>query len=382
VALTQLECGLCGKVHDADTLQTLCTDCKGSLLARYNIPAMKKNGTREQFEHGPTNMWRFASLLPVRKDENKITLGEGMTPLLRVERLAKEQGLRHVWVKDEGLNPTGTFKARGLCMAVAKGVELGATKFAIPTAGNAGVALAAYAARAGASAKAFVPKDAPPRVIDNMVALGADVTTVSGLISDAGKACAEYVRSTPGTLDVSTLKEPYRAEGKKTMGLELALHFGWDAPDVVIYPTGGGTGLIGIHKAYQELNALGWSTGHWPKLVVVQADGCAPVVKALDSGAETVEPWVNARTNAAGLRVPKPYADKLVLRAVRATNGMGVAVTELEIEAGVKTLAKAGILAAPEGGAAWAGLSKLSRQGRIRPDEKVVVFNTGSALAY
>ncbi len=382
MALTQLECGLCGKAHDADTLQTMCTDCRGSLLARYNLPMMKKNGSREQFEHGASNMWRFASLLPVRKDEHKITLGEGMTPLLRVDRLGKEVGLRSVWVKDEGLNPTGTFKARGLCMAVAKGVELGATKFAIPTAGNAGVALAAYAARAGAKAKVFVPKDAPPRVIDNMVDLGAEVTTVSGLISDAGKACAEYVKSTPGTLDVSTLKEPYRAEGKKTMGLELALHFDWGAPDVVVYPTGGGTGLIGIHKAYQELHALGWATGHWPKLIVVQADGCAPVVKALDTGADVIEPWVNARTKAAGLRVPKPYADKLVLRAVRATNGMGVSVSELEIDSGVKTLAKAGILAAPEGGAAWAGMTKLVRQGRIRADERVVVFNTGSALAY
>lgn len=382
MALTQLECGLCGTVHDADTLQTLCTQCRGSLLARYNLPAMKKHGSREQFERGPANMWRFAALLPVRKDEFKVSLGEGMTPLLKVDRLAKAHGLRHVWVKDEGLNPTGTFKARGLCMAVAKGVELGATQFAIPTAGNAGVALAAYAARAGVRAKVFVPKDAPPRVIENMEALGADVTTVPGLISDAGKACAEYVKATPGTLDVSTLKEPYRAEGKKTMGLELALHFDWDAPDVVVYPTGGGTGLIGIQKAYEELHALGWATGKFPKLVAVQAEGCAPVVQSLDSGAETCEPWANARTKAAGLRVPKPYADKLVLRAVRATNGTGVSVGELEIDSGVKALASAGILASPEGGASWAGLAKLARQGRIHPDERVVVFNTGSALAY
>src|SRR5687767_3754904 len=208
VALTQLECGLCGTVHDADTLQTLCTKCRGSLLARYNLPAMKKHGKREQFESGPTNMWRFASLLPVRKDEHKITLGEGMTPLLKVERLAKENGLRSVWVKDEGLNPTGTFKARGLCMAVAKGVELGVKRFAVPTAGNAGVALAAYAARAGVAAHVFAPKDAPQRVLDNMELFGAHVTTVPGLISDAGKACAEFVAKNPGTLDVSTLKEP------------------------------------------------------------------------------------------------------------------------------------------------------------------------------
>jgi threonine synthase len=381
VTLSGLECGLCGKKHDATVLQTVCTDCRGSLLARYDLAAVKKAG-RASFETGPSTMWRFAPLLPVIRAENRITLGEGMTPLLPVERLAKEHGLHHVWIKDDGLNPTGTFKARGLCMAVAKGVELGAKRFAAPTAGNAGVALAAYAARAGAQAKVFVPQDAPPRVIENMRLLGADVTTIQGLISDAGKACAQYVAENPGTLDVSTLKEPYRAEGKKTMGLELAMQFDGGAPDVVVYPTGGGTGLIGIHKAYEELRALGWATGAAPRLVVVQAEGCAPVVKALETGAETCEMWPSATTRAAGLRVPKPYADRLVLRAVRATKGMGVAVTELEIDRGVKSLAKSGILSSPEGGAAWAGLTKLVREGRIRPDEKVVVFNTGSSLAY
>lgn len=380
--LAHLECGLCRTRHEADRLQTVCSKCGGSLLARYDLAALKKDGARERWSRGPRNLWRFSDLLPVRDEANRITLGEGLTPLLRVDGPARALGLSNVWIKDEGLNPTGTFKARGLCLAVARGVELGAKRFAVPTAGNAGVALAAYAARAGAAAHVFVPRDAPPRVLDNLARYGAEVQTVSGLISDAGKACAQFVSTHPGTLDVSTLKEPYRAEGKKTMGFELCQDFDWGGPDTVVYPAGGGTGVIGIHKAYEELRALGWTQSRTPRIVVVQAEGCAPIVDALRRGADTCKAWPGAHTAAAGLRVPKPFADRLVLAAVRATGGSGVDVSEEALAEGARTLARAGISASPESGAAWAGLEKLARDGTVGKDERIVVFNTGSALAY
>ncbi|HLE48114.1 MAG TPA: pyridoxal-phosphate dependent enzyme, partial [Candidatus Thermoplasmatota archaeon] len=331
VHLTHLECGLCGARHDAKRLQNVCTKCGGTLLARYDLGVVARQHAREDLESGPNNLWRFAPLLPVTDESHRLTLGEGATPLLEVPRLVENLPARQVWVKEDGLNPTGSFKARGLCMAVAKNVELGATAFAIPTAGN---------------------------------------------------ACAEFVKANPGVLDVSTLKEPYRAEGKKTMGLELALHFDWEAPDVVVYPTGGGTGIIGIEKAFQELNLLGWTKNQMPRLVTVQAEGCSPVVKAFREGKETAEFFTGARTKAAGLRVPKPFADRLILRALRNSKGTAVSVSETEIDGGVATLSRTGIQASPEGGAAWAGFEKLSREGWIRPDDRVVVFNTGSALAY
>lgn len=380
--LTHLECGVCAARHDAHELQTVCRACGQPLLARYDLARVARERAREELTRGERSLWRFAALLPVADARRRVTLGEGLTPLLPSRRLADDLGLPNLLVKEEGLNPTGTFKARGMAVAVSRALELGARAFAAPTAGNAGVALAAYAAAAGARATIFVPEDAPRRVIDNPRALGADVRLVKGLISDAGKACAAFVQATPGTLDVSTLKEPYRAEGKKTMGLEIAADLGWSLPDVIVYPTGGGTGIVGMAKAFAELRELGWLDAGAPRLVSVQAEGCAPVVRAWERGEAACEFWEGARTDAAGLRVPKPFADRLVLRALRESDGAAVAVSEAEIRAGVADLARDGILASPEGGAAAAGLRKLARAGEIRPSERVVVFNTGSALAY
>jgi threonine synthase len=326
-------------------------------------------------------LWRFAPLLPVEPG-HRLTLGEGLTPLLEPASLRDRLGLPRLYVKDEGGNPTGTFKARGLCVAVSRARELGVQAVAIPTAGNAGVALAAYAAAGGLRAHVFVPDDAPPRVIANARALGAEVRTVRGLISDAAKECQAYVREQPGTLDISTMKEPYRVEGKKTMGLELAMDFGWEWPDVIVYPTGGGTGIAGIAKAFEELDRLGWARGRAPRIVSVQAEGCQPVVRAFHAGATRCDFWEDAKTDAAGLRVPKPFADALILRALRETRGNAVAVSEAEIHKGVENLFRGGILASPEGGAALAGCEKLVREGWIAREERVVVFNTGSALAY
>jgi threonine synthase len=380
--LSHLACGACATRHEAGRVQTVCRACGQPLLARYDLAAVRARVQREALERGPRSLWRFAPLLPVEREEHRLTLGEGLTPLLPVPHLARDLGLPHLLVKEEGLNPTGTFKARGLCVAVARGIELGVRRFAIPTAGNAGVALAAYAALAGAEAHVFMPRDAPPRVQANARALGAQVELVEGLISDAGKACAAFVAQNPGVLDVSTLKEPYRVEGKKTMGLELAMDMGWRAPDVVVYPAGGGTGIVGIAKAFHELAELGWSDGSAPRLAAIQAEGCAPVVKAFRSGAERCEFWEGASTSAAGLRVPKPFADQLMLRALRESKGTAIAVSEEAIARGVRDLAKDGIFACPEGGAAMAGCRALAEQGWLKPTERVVVFNTGSALAY
>lgn len=380
--LRLLECGDCGAAHDAQRVQTTCNSCHGPLLARYDLDAVGAEHARDDLERGPRSVWRFAPLLPVQREEHRLTLGEGLTPLLAPARLRERLGLPGLFVKEEGLNPTGTFKARGLCVAVSRAAELGVRRFAIPTAGNAGAALAAYAVLAGAEAHVFMPDDAPPRVVENARSLGARVTLVKGLISDAGKACAEFVRTDPGVFDVSTLKEPYRAEGKKTMGFELAVDLGWRAPDVVVYPAGGGTGIVGIAKAFEELGALGWTDGSAPRLAAAQPEGCAPVVKAFHAGREAAEFWEGAHTSAPGLRVPKPFADRLILRALRASKGTAVAVSEAGIAEGVRGLARAGILASPEGGAALAGAKALAEQGWIRPGERVVVFNTGSALAY
>jgi threonine synthase len=380
--LSHLACSACGARHDAARLQTVCSACGQPLLARYDMDALRGSLRREHLERGPRSLWRFAPLLPVAREEHRRSLGEGLTPLLALPRLRASTGLPQLLVKEEGLNPTGTFKARGLCVAVARAVELGVRSFAIPTAGNAGVALAAYAALAGAEARIFAPADAPPRVAANARAMGAEVTLVQGLISDAGKACADHCAAHTGTLDVATLREPYRVEGKKTMGFELASDLDWRAPDAVVYPAGGGTGIVGIAKAFEELAALGFTDGATPRLAAIQAEGCAPVVQAFREGRDACAPWPNATTAAHGLRVPKPFADRLMLRTLRASKGTAIAVTEDEIAAGTRALARDGVLASPEGGAAAAGCAKLAAQGWLRPGERVVVFNTGSALAY
>ena len=380
--LVELVCPECGAAFPAEQLQTYCPACQSPLLARYDLAALREALSPETVSRRPKGLWRWAELLPVREARHRLTLGEGDTPLLPAPRLAERLGLQHLYIKDEAQNPTGTFKARGLAVAVARAVELGVRAFVIPTAGNAGGALAAYAARAGAEAHIFMPQDAPRVNQAEVQAAGASLTLVDGLISDAARLAAAEARK-HGWFDVSTFKEPYRVEGKKTMGLEIAEAFGWSVPDVILYPTGGGTGLVGMWKAFAELEALGWIGPKRPRLISVQATGCAPVVRAFQEGAERARPWENAHTVAAGLRVPRVFADRLILRALRETNGLAVAVTDEEILAAQKEMARTeGIFPAPEGAATLAALHRLVAQGAIAPQERVVLFNTGSGLKY
>lgn len=325
-------------------------------------------------------MWRWRELMPVRDVAHIVTLGEGGTPLFHVPRLGAQLGLARLYIKDEGHNPTGTFKARGLGAAVSRAVELGVTGFVVPTAGNAGGALAAYAARAGLPAHVFMPTDAPPSNQNEVKMAGAHLHLVQGLISDAGRASAALAKES-GLFDVSTLKEPYRLEGKKTMGYEIALDMGWKLPDVILYPTGGGTGLIGIWKAFDEMEQLGWIGSSRPRMVCVQAAGCAPMVRAFEAGHDSCEFFAGAQTIAAGLRVPKPLGDRLILRAVRQSHGTAVAVTDDEMIAARAQIAAAeGIQACLEGSATIAALLKLLASGWVKPDECVVCLNTGTGL--
>jgi len=328
-------------------------------------------------------MWRWHEVLPVLNKENQIFLGEGDTPLLTLPHLEKELRLFNLYVKDESSNPTGSFKARGLAAAISKAKELGVEKVIIPTAGNAGGALAAYAARAGLRAHIFMPKDTPFANIEESRMAGADVTLVDGLISDAAGMAGEKARN-EGWFDVSTFKEPYRVEGKKIMGYELAEAFDWQLPDVILYPTGGGTGLVGMWKAFEELETLGWlENTKRPRMVSVQAVGCAPVVKAFKEGASFCDFWINAHTIASGLRVPKSFADHLILRDIYDSHGTAIAVSdESIIESQSQLAAMEGIFAAPEGAATLAALKELIRQGWVHPDEHIVLFNTGSGLKY
>ena len=326
-------------------------------------------------------MWRYAELLPVIDSDHIVSLNESMTPLLPAQRLAASLGLEALWVKDESRLPTGSFKARGLAMAVSKAKELGLTKLAIPSAGNAATALASYAAQAGMEAHIFMPQDVPPFNRNTCQLAGANVTLIDGLITDAGKIVAER-KENEGWFDVSTLKEPYRVEGKKTMGLEIAEQFHWELPDVILYPTGGGTGIVGMWKVFQELEAIGWIDGKRPRMISVQSTGCAPIVKAWQDGATEAEPWDNAQTTAAGLRVPQAVGDFLILDAIYQSDGAAIAVTDDEIQEALATLAThEGILACPEGAATVAGLSKLVAAGEIQPENRVVLFNTGGYQA-
>ena len=381
-ALAGLACSECGSVFDADRLQTVCQACDSPLLARYDLGRVGDTLDRDELSRRLSGLWRWAELLPVRDPAWRLTLGEGDTPLHHARRLGDRLGLRRLFVKDEGLNPTGTFKARGLAVAVGRASELGVREFVIPTAGNAGGALAAYAARAGSKAHVFMPGDAPRSSRVEVAAAGADLVLVDGLIDLAGRQAAATARS-EGWFDISTFREPYRVEGKKTMGLEMAEAFGWELPEVVVYPTGGGTGLVGIWKAFEELQALGWVGARRPRLVCVQSAGCAPVARALERNADRVEPWPDARTAAQGLRVPRPYADRLILRAVRESGGTGLVVTDDEMRRAQVELAQAeGILACLEGAATLAGLHKLLETGWIDVDERIVLLNTGSGLKH
>jgi threonine synthase len=379
---TRLECGSCGRAFDARTVQTICPDCEQPLLARYDLEDLSRVWTPEALKERPATMWRYRELLPVFADENIVSLGETMTPLVPVPRLAHEIGLRDLWVKDETRLPTGTFKARGLAMAVSKCVELGIKRLAIPSAGNAAEALSVYAARAGLECFVFMPQDAPLANQRICRAVGANVLLVKGLIGDAGKlvrrGCEEH-----GWFDLSTFKEPYRLEGKKTMGLELAEQLRWALPDAIIYPTGGGTGLVGLWKAFDELEALGWIDGKRPKMISVQPSGCAPIVRAFQGGEDHAEPWAGAETIAGGLRVPKPFADRLILRVLRESGGAAVAVSDREMREMIALLGRTeGLLASPEGAATVAAARTLVREGLLKSDERVVLFNCGTLLKH
>lgn len=351
------------------------------MLVRYDLPAIGRAVQKRELAARPATMWRYLELLPADNPSEIVSLGEGYTPLLPLKRAGA--GFRELWMKDEGLNPTGTFKARGAAAGVTRARELGVKELALPTAGNAGGAWAAYAARAGLAAHIVMPEDAPAMNKKEAWACGADVRLVKGLISDAGaivaRACRKY-----GWFDASTLKEPYRIEGKKTMGLEIAEQFDWLPPEVILYPAGGGVGLIGIWKAFDELRALGWMREVVrPRLVAVQAEGCMPLVRAYEAGRAESEFWPGAATIAAGIRVPKALGDFLVLQAIRETGGVAVAVSDQQIEEAVRSLAaEEGTLVCPEGAATYAGARKLLESGAIHPDERVLLLNTGTGLKY
>jgi threonine synthase len=381
--IKRLECTRCSQVFDPGELQTYCPKCLAPLAAMYDLDTARQQLDRDEISRRRAGMWRWWELLPVRDPEQVITLGEGDTPLLQLRNLGKITGFGQLFVKDESLNPTGTFKARGLSAAVSKAKELGVRKLIIPTAGNAGGALAAYAARGGFEACIYMPEDTPTANLIECQIMGAEVVLVQGLINDAARLAGEKSRR-EGWFDVSTFKEPYRLEGKKVMGYELAEAFGWQLPDVIIYPTGGGTGLVGMWKAFRELESLDWLEGQKkPRMVSVQASGCAPVVKAFQAGAEACETWTGAETIASGLRVPKSFADREILQCLRQSNGVAVAVSDERITEAQRLLAqREGIFAAPEGAAAMAAFLRLAEQGWILKEERIIIFNTGSGLKY
>ena len=380
--LIDLECSVCGERHDDRVPQTMCRSCGRVLLARYDLEAARRTFDRAALWSREASMWRYAELLPIRDPAAVVSLGEGLTPLIRCCRLASALGVKRLYVKEEGGNPTGSFKARGLAAAVSKAVELGIDRIALPTAGNAGGAAAAYGARGKVKVYVAMPQDAPQTMMHEVVAYGAELELVDGLISDAGKRVAERC-SKGGWFDVATLKEPYRGEGKKTLGFELWEQFDGELPDAILYPTGGGTGLIGMWKAFDELQAMGLVGEARPRMLAVQATGCAPVVRAFDAGAERAAAWENAATMAPGIRVPAPFADDLILRVLRDSGGGAVAVEEPEILAGMREMAAAeGIDACPEGGAVLAAARRLLAGGDLDPGERIVLFNTGSGLKH
>ena len=377
---THLECSQCSTRYDAGEPANLCT-CGGPLLVRYNFEVIRHRWPRREVANGPANMWRYAPVLPPNTG-SVVSLGEGWTPLIATKRLGARIGSNALWVKDEGLNPTGSFKARGLSCAISMCKELGIGRVAIPSAGNAASALAAYAAAAGIEAHIFMPRDVPQANYLECKAYGAQVVLVDGLISDCGRMVAERAPA-EGWFDVSTLKEPYRIEGKKTMGYEVAEQMGWELPDAIFYPTGGGVGMIGMWKAFAEMEKLGWIGGRRPKMIAVQAAGCQPVVRAWNENEPRSRFYDDAQTIAAGLRVPKPLGDFLVLDAVRQSGGTAIAVTDEEmIDAGVELAEDEGIYAAPEGAACVAACRKLLACGFLRADDRVVLYNTGTGLKY
>jgi threonine synthase len=380
-SVTFLECSLCSRKFEAGKVHNLC-ECGGPLLVRYDLENLRRTWSRDQIASGPNSMWRYGPVLPPTRQTSIISLGEGMTPLVGTSHLGQRVGANQLWLKDEGLNPTGSFKARGLSSAVSMAVELGIRTLAIPSAGNAASALAAYAAAASIEAHIFMPLDVPQANFVECKAYGAHVTLVDGLISDCAKLVAAGAER-DGWFDVTTLKEPYRIEGKKTMGYELAEQMNWELPDAIFYPTGGGVGLIGMWKAFNEMEALGWIGAKRPKMIAVQVEGCQPVVRAFEKGAERSEFWQNAQTVASGLRVPKPLGDFLILKVVRESGGTAIAVSDTELlDAGIRLASEEGLFIAPEGAACIPALEKLLATGFLKKDEKIVIYNTGNGLKY
>jgi threonine synthase len=380
--VTHLECAACGARHEARRLHNLCTQCGKPLLVRYDLKRAAASLTKESLRDRGPNLWRYREVLPVEHDENIVTLGEGFTPLVHASRLGAQLGFDELYIKDEGQNPTQSFKARGMAAAVSMAKELGVKKLAVPSAGNAAGALAAYAARAGMEAHIFMPRDTPRANVIECEQTGAQVTLMDGLITDCGAEVGRR-KEAEGWFDVSTLKEPYRIEGKKTMGYELAEQFDWELPEVIIYPTGGGTGLIGMWKAFDEMEEMGWIGSRRPRMVTVQAAGCAPIVRAFEEGKRFADEFHNAHTTASGLRVPKAIGDFLIIDALRASGGTAVAVTDEElIEATKEIGAGEGIFCAPEGAACLPALRKLMTDGTVKSNDRVVLFNTGSGVKY
>lgn len=380
--ISYLECGKCGQRYDAGAPMNLCPACQRPLLVRYDLAMAARTLTKEDLRGRVCSLWRYEEVLPVERSEYRLSLGEGWTPLIHADRLGRAIGCVDTWIKDESLNPTGSFKARGLCVAVSRTLELGVTSLAIPSAGNAAGAAAAYAAAAGIPLFVFMPADVPNLFQVECRQLGAHVTLVDGLINDCGVRVREGVAE-HGWFDLSTLKEPYRVEGKKTMGYELAEQMEWSLPDVIIYPTGGGTGMVGMWKAFAEMEEMGLIGAKRPRMVSVQAETCAPIVKAFAEGAEHAPLWQGAHTIADGLRVPVAVGDFLVLRALRESRGTAVTVTDQDMLEYTALMGRTtGIYPAPEGAATLAAQVKLLESGWIRPNERVVLFNTGSGLKY
>jgi threonine synthase len=381
--VTHLECANCGLRHDAGVRQNLCVECGKPLLVRYDLEAAAQTLKKDTLCERESSLWRYREVLPVRDWNNIVSFGEGWTPLLNAQRLANSLSVPlELYIKDEGQNPTQSFKARGMTAAISMAKELGVGKVAVPSAGNAASAMAAYAARAEIEAHIFMPSDTPRANIVECRQTGANVTLIDGLITDCGKIVAER-KEAEGWFDVSTLKEPYRVEGKKTMGYELAEQLDWKLPDVIIYPTGGGTGLIGMWKAFDEMEQMGWIGSKRPRMVSVQSATCAPIVRAFEQGERFAAEFENASTVAAGLRVPKAIGDFLILDAIRASDGTAIAVTDEELINAVAEIGAAeGVFAAPEGAACLPALRKLIATGVIRDHETVVLFNTGSGIKY
>ncbi len=381
--VTHLECANCGKNYEANQLLNLCTECGKPLLVRYDLEKAKATLTKDSLPSRRSDLWRYSEVLPVENSENIVSFGEGWTPLLEAKKLAENLPVKlNLFIKDEGQNPTQSFKARGMTAAISMAKELGVKKLAVPSAGNAAGALAAYAARAGMEANIFMPSDTPKANIIECQQTGANVTLIDGLITDCGAEVARR-KDAEGWFDVSTLKEPYRVEGKKTMGYELAEQFKWNLPDVILYPTGGGTGLIGMWKAFDEMEKMGWIDAKRPRMVSVQSETCAPIVRAFHEGKRFADEFENAETVASGLRVPKAIGDFLIIDALHESNGTAIAVSDEELVKAVGEIGAAeGIFTAPEGAACLPALRKMIEQDLVKENETVVIFNTGAGVKY